>query len=78
LGYGGFGFHNLWNPNPPETIYIHVSVGDVDYVREGVLIRMFNVILPWDHELNRIAVLEPYESLDCGSFTKDLEVPLKT
>jgi hypothetical protein len=48
LCYGGFGFHNLWNPNPPKTIYIYVSIGDVGYVRDGVFIRMFNVILPWE------------------------------
>lgn len=42
----------LWNPNPPKMIYNHVSIGDVGYVREGVFIRMFNVILPWDHESN--------------------------
>jgi hypothetical protein len=69
----------LWNPNPPKTIYNHVSIGDVGYVREGVFIRMFNVILPWDHESNRtLGEPEPYESLDCGPFTKILEVPLKT
>ena len=67
------------NPNPPKTIYNHVSIGDVGYVREGVFIRMFNVILPWDHESNRtLGEPEPYESLDCGPFTKILEVPLKT
>lgn len=69
----------LWNPNPPKAIYNHVSIGDVGYVREGVFIRMFNVILPWDHESNRtLGEPEPYESLDCGPFTKILEVPLKT
>ena len=69
----------LWNPNPPKTIYNHVSIGDVGYVREGLFIRMFNVILPWDHESNAtLGEPEPYESLDCGPFTKILEVPLKT
>ncbi|KAI0280746.1 fungal-specific transcription factor domain-containing protein [Russula aff. rugulosa BPL654] len=69
----------LWNPNPPKTIYNHVSIGDVGYVQEGVFIRMFNVILPWDHESNRtLGEPEPYESLDCGPFPKFLDVPLKT
>ena len=40
----------LWNPNPPKAIYNHFSIGNVGYVREGVFIRMFDVILPWDHE----------------------------
>jgi hypothetical protein len=69
----------LWNPNPPKTIYNHVSIGDVGYVHEGVFIRMFNVILPWDHESNRtLGEPEPYESLDCGPLPKFLDVPLKT
>lgn len=69
----------LWNPNPHETIYNSVSIGDVGYVREGVFIRMFNVILPWDDESNKtLGEPEPYESLDCGPFTKVLDVPLKT
>ena len=64
----------LWNPNPPKTMYNHVSIGDVGYVRAGVFIRMFNVILPWDHESNRtLGKPEPYESLDCGSFAQILE-----
>ena len=69
----------LWNPNPLKTIYNHVSIGDVGYVHEGVFIRMFNVILPWDHESNRtLGKPEPYESLDCGPFPTVLDVPLKT
>ncbi|KAI0280744.1 hypothetical protein BGY98DRAFT_288521 [Russula aff. rugulosa BPL654] len=44
-----------------------------------VFIRMFNVILPWDHESNRtLGKPEPYESLDCGPFPTVLDVPLKT
>jgi hypothetical protein len=60
-------------------IYDHVSIGDVGYVRAGVFIRMFNVILPWDHESNRtLGKPEPYESLDCGSFTQILDVTEET
>ena len=54
----------LWHPNPPKTIYNNVSVGDVGYLHEGMFIRMFNVMLPWDHPSN--AVLgepEPYDPL---------------
>lgn len=58
---------------------VHVSIGDVGYVREGVFIRKVNVILPWDHESDRtLGEPVPYESLDCGPFTKILDVPLKT
>jgi hypothetical protein len=69
----------LWNPTPPKRIYDHVSIGDVGYVHEGVFIRMFNVILPWDHESNKtLGEPEPYESLDCGPITTTLDVPFKT
>ena len=67
----------LWKPNPPKTIYDKVSIGDVGYVREGVFIRMFNVMLPWDHESNRtLGEPLPYESLSCGPFANILEDPL--
>ena len=47
-------FHGiaLWKPNP-EGLYDQVTIGDVGYISDGVFIRMFNVTLPWDHELNR-------------------------
>ena len=57
----------LWNPNPPKRIYNNVSIGDVGYLKEGTFIRMFNVMLPWDHPSNRtIGNPESYESLNCG------------
>lgn len=62
-------FHGfaLWKPNPHKAIYDKVSIGDVGYVREGGFIRMFNVMLPWDHESNRkLGKPMPYESLSCG------------
>jgi hypothetical protein len=43
----------LWKPKPVEDIYDHVSIGDVGYISEGSFIRLFNVTLPWDDELNR-------------------------
>ena len=61
----------LWDPNPLKEIYDKVSIGDVGYLHglEGSFIRMFNVMLPWDHESNRtLGEPEPYQSLDCGPF----------
>jgi hypothetical protein len=70
----------LWKPDPPrrnprrnpnltEKIYENVSIGDVGYLHEGTFIRMFNVMLPWDHPMNRtLGDPEPYEPLDCGPF----------
>ncbi|KAN0107071.1 hypothetical protein V8E52_010516 [Russula decolorans] len=64
----------LWNPNPPKEIYDKVSIGDVGYLHEGSFIRMFNVMLPWSHELNRtLGEPEPYELLDCGPFANILK-----
>ena len=64
----------LWNPSPPNPkIYNNVSIGDVGYLHEGTFVRMFNVMLPWDHLSNRaIGFPEPYEVLDCGPFTNTL------
>jgi hypothetical protein len=70
----------LWKPSPPEAIgdppkaiYDKVSIGDVGYVREGAFIRMFNVMLPWDHESNRIlGEPAPYEPLTCGPYANIL------
>ena len=59
----------LWDPNPPKEIYDKASIGDVGYLHEGSFFRMFNVMLPWDHESNRtLGEPEPYESLDCGPY----------
>ncbi len=68
----------LWNPNPQKVIYDKVSIGDVGYVSEGAFIRMFNVMLPWDHESNKqLGEPVPYESLSCGSFANITENPLE-
>ena len=54
----------LWNPNPPRRVFNNVSIGDVGYLQDGTFIRMFNVMLPWDHPSNRtFGDPEPYESL---------------
>ena len=68
----------LWNPSPLKPIYDHVSIGDVGYVREGLFIRLFNVVLPWDHKSNTaMGQPEPYESLDCGQYSQNLQGPLR-
>ena len=60
----------LWSPNPVESIYDQVSIGDVGYVQEGRFIRMFNVTLPWDDMSNRkFGEPDPYEPLKLDSHT---------
>jgi hypothetical protein len=49
----------LWKPNPVESVYNQVSIGDVGYISGGTFIRMFNVTLSWDDESNK-ALGEPY------------------
>ena len=57
----------LWTGLPKIMIYDNASIGDVGYLQEGTFIRMFNVMLPWDHPSNSVfGDPEPYESLDCG------------
>jgi hypothetical protein len=66
----------LWNPSPPKHIYNNVSIGDVGYLQDGTFIRMFNVMLSWDHPSNRtLGHPEPYEPLDCGPFANNLGGP---
>ena len=51
-----------------------VSIGDVGYLDNGAFMRMFNVMLPWDHPSNgNLGKPEPYESLDCSPFTNIME-----
>ena len=59
-----------------KQFYNRVSIGDVGYLNEGTFIRMFNVILPWDHPSNRsLGNPEPYNPLDCGPFADTIDVP---
>ena len=52
----------LWNPDLPNEIFNNVSIGDVGYLHEGTFIRMFNVMLPWNHPSNRtFGDPKPYE-----------------
>jgi hypothetical protein len=63
----------LWNPDPPTNIYHSVSIGDVGYLQDGRFIRMFNVMLPWDHPSNRmLGNPEYYDSLDWGPFVNTI------
>ena len=65
--------HALWQPDGPDAT--GVSVGDVGYVREGRFIRMFNVLLEWNHPLNNsLCQLEPYDRLDLGPFVNIREL----
>ena len=61
----------LWDPKPPKEFYDKVSIGDVGYLQEGIFIRMFNVMLPWDHPSNnKLGDLEFYEPLDQSAFVR--------
>ena len=61
----------LWNPNPAANLYdsARVSIGDVGYLCEGDFIRMFNVILPWNHPSNRkLGEPDVFRSLEQDNF----------
>jgi hypothetical protein len=59
----------LWKLNP-EGFYDHVSIGDVGDVSEGAFIRMFNVTLPWDDQLNKtFGIPDRYNFLNLDNFT---------
>lgn len=61
--------HALWSPNPVESLYSQVSIGDVGFISNGAFVRMFNVTIPWNHWSNRrlaeaqAAEPEQYDSL---------------
>lgn len=63
----------LWKPNPVEGVYSQISIGDVGYISsEGVFIRMFNVTLPWNDQLNRIfGEPDPYDTLTLSSIIRE-------
>jgi hypothetical protein len=46
--YPAYG-HALWEPGP-GGLYTSVEVGDVGIISEGKFYRLFNVLLPRDHE----------------------------
>ena len=43
------------------------GIGDVGYLREGMFLRMFNVLLPWD-DPNGLRGIPAYGPLDLGPF----------
>jgi hypothetical protein len=52
----------LWNPAPQKKLHNKVSIDDVGYLHDGMFIRMFNVILPWDDPSNGVlGKPEPYD-----------------
>ena len=62
LKYSAFG-RALWEPDP-GGLYRRVEVGDVGYVHEGRFHRLFNALLPADHESHRmLGVPEHHEPL---------------
>jgi hypothetical protein len=68
----------LSNAGPPqgsslnltEKIYDKVSIGDVGYLlQDGTFMRLFNVMLPYDHPSNRrLGDPVPYKPLNFGPF----------
>jgi hypothetical protein len=60
--------HALWVPDL-NPFHQQASIGDVGYIRDGRFVRMFNVLLEWDHASNRtFCVPEQYTPLDMGPF----------
>jgi hypothetical protein len=54
----------LWDPNPVQGRFKHVSIGDVGYVDNGTFVRIFNVELPRDDPSNKfIEIPEGYKPL---------------
>jgi hypothetical protein len=61
----------LWNPNPVQHLDDdgHISIGDVGYLCDGDLIRMFNVTLAWNDPSNtRLGIPMEYQSLQHDVF----------
>ncbi len=54
--------HALWDPNPGGR-YAAVQVGDVGFIHEGYFHRLFNILLPADHESHRGGVPQNHEPL---------------
>jgi hypothetical protein len=55
--------HGLWEPDP-GNLYPAVEVGDVGHIYKGKFHRLFNVLLPTDHQSHRnFGVPEYHEQL---------------
>ncbi|KAI9440445.1 hypothetical protein H4582DRAFT_1463515 [Lactarius indigo] len=62
IAHPAFG-HALWEPDPREQ-YPPVEVGDVGFIRQGKFHRLFNALLPANHQSHqRFGVPEHYEPL---------------
>lgn len=61
MKYPGFG-HALWMPEPRNRDR-PVQVADVGFIREGKFQRLFNALLPADHESHEFGVPEYHEPL---------------
>jgi hypothetical protein len=60
--YPGFGYA-LWEPDPGDE-NPQVKVGDVGFIRQGRFHRLFNALLPANHESHeRFGVPEAHEPL---------------
>jgi hypothetical protein len=61
IKYPAYG-HALWDPSPGGR-YDAVDIGDVGFIREGYFHRLFNVLLPEDHESHQDGVPQHHEPL---------------
>lgn len=62
IAHPAFGYA-LWEPDPGQQ-YPPVEVGDVGFVRQGKFHRLFNALLPANHQSHRrFGVPEHYEPL---------------
>jgi hypothetical protein len=61
LAYPAYG-HALWQPSPGES-YAEVDIGDVGFIRGGYFRRLFNILLPEDHESHQDGVPQHHEPL---------------
>ena len=61
IRYPAYG-HALWNPSPGGR-YNAVEIGDVGFIREGYFHRLFNVLLPEDHQSHQDGVPQHHEPL---------------
>ena len=68
----------LWDPNPVEGLFKHVSIGDVGYLDNGRFMRIFNAKLPRDDPSNTfIEIPEGYNPLQREHFDDVLSVEVR-
>jgi len=60
--------HALWKPSPGGH-YAAVQVGDVGFTHQGYFHRLFNILLPADHESHRGGVPPNHEPLTLRTST---------